>query len=129
MNSIVSLNTDTLGDTTNQSQIHARTTEEDITRQEETADGLEQAQREAIVDLLLLSRYMDNYPALQEDNVFNEEVESFDWDSGTHLEDYVKNVTSRVRNIRSSKDARISFLESVSERLQDLDVKGRALEL
>ncbi len=100
-----------------------------FTKQEETSDGLEQIQREAIIDLLLLCRYADNHLALMEDSIFDEEVESFHWDSGTHLEGYIQEATSRVRNIRSSTDARGSFLESVSERLQEGEVKDRALDL
>ncbi len=96
---------------------------------EAPSDGLNQKQREAIIDLLLLCTYADNHLALVEDAFLKAETDVFDWDSDQSVEAYVDSVTPKVRIVRSEDDSRREFIREVAAKLDSTSVKTKALEL
>lgn len=95
----------------------------------EASDGLNQPQREGIVELLLLAMYADNKLELNEENVLRREIQSFDWHSGVYLDGFVSEATARVRLVRINDEQRQHFLLRVGKKLADREVKERALRL
>ncbi len=96
---------------------------------EAPSDGLNQKQREAIIDLLLLCMYADNHLALTEDHVLKAEVDAFDWKSEQSIEAYVDSITPKVRRIRSEGESRRDFISEIGNRLDSSSVKTKAFEL
>ena len=96
---------------------------------EESSDELNQDQREAIVDLLLLAMYADNKLTFKEDEFFKAETHRFAWDSVLTLDNYIDDATVKVRNALQAAMDRKEFLASIAARLSDPNVRDRALEL
>ncbi len=96
---------------------------------EAPSDGLNQKQREAIIDLLLLCTYADNHLALSEDHVLKAEVDAFDWKSEQSVDTYVDGITPKVRRIRSEGESRRDFIRDIGNRLDSTSVKTKAYKL
>lgn len=90
-------------------------------------DGLEQKEREAILDLLLYCTYADNHLSLAEDKIIEQEIERFTWDSGTDIDIYINGATDRARRAISDRQARDGFLSQIRERLTSERAIERAL--
>lgn len=97
--------------------------------QRASSDGLAQPQREAIVDLLVLSMYIDNALSLSEEAVMDDHISAFSWEENSDVEDYVDRTVARARNIKSSPSATAELLESISERLDDYEKRLNAADL
>lgn len=91
--------------------------------------ALEQLEREAIVDLLLLAVYVDNHLSLSESKVFDESTDSMGWESETSIYVYLDHATHRVRNVRGNDEAIIELIGYVSERLKSAEARKRAMAL
>jgi hypothetical protein len=100
-----------------------------FSRDEVEADGLDQAQREAIIDLLLLATFSDDYVDLSERTIVDKTVERFNWDSPISVDDYIQSSTARAKEAGSSKQSRECFLVDISQRLGTKEHKYRALRL
>lgn len=94
-----------------------------------SSDGLNQKQREALIDFLLLCTYADNHLSLAEDNVLKAETERFNWKSGQSVEDYIDGVTPKVRQVHNEEESRRAFIGDISDRLDTLRMKAKAIEL
>jgi hypothetical protein len=92
-------------------------------------DGLNQPQREAIVDLLNYCMYADNFVFLAEDRFITDTVAKFNWDSKVPFDQFVLKSTDNARNVRESQVYRDQFLASIRDRLGTTVVKGKALGL
>jgi hypothetical protein len=92
-------------------------------------DGLNQPQREAIVDLLNYCMYADNFVFLAEDRFITDTVAKFNWDSKVPFDQFVLRSTDNARNARESQVYRDQFLASIRDRLGTAAVKGKALGL
>ena len=92
-------------------------------------DGLTQAQREAIVDLLNYCMYADNLIFLAEDRLIADTVAKFNWDSKVPFDQFDVKSVSNARNARESQVYRDQFLASINDRLGTAAVKGQALDL
>jgi hypothetical protein len=90
---------------------------------------LQQAEREAVIDLLLLAVYVDDHLSLSESSEFDAATDSMGWDSSTGPSVYICNATARARVARSSEAATAQYIAFVSERLKSAGSKERALEL
>lgn len=88
-----------------------------------------QAEREAILDLLLLAIYVDDHLSLSETREFDDAADSMGWDSSTGPSVYICNATDRARTARTSDELTADFIAYVSERLSSHGSKERALEL
>lgn len=92
-------------------------------------DGLEQGQREAIIDLLLLAMHSDNHLAISEKEVLEDQIGAFDWRSGSSVEIYVEEATARVREADETDEGRAGLFTELAERLGTEDAKVFALDL
>ena len=98
-------------------------------KEETPRDGLNQPQREAIVDLLNYCMYADNFVFLAEDRFITDTVAKFNWDSKVPFDQFVLRSTDNARNARESQVYREKFLASIRDRLETAAVKGKALDL
>src|ERR1700758_1873707 len=92
-------------------------------------DGLTQAQREAIVDLLNYCMYADNFVFLAEDRLITDTVAKFNWDPKVPFDQFDARSIGNARNARESQVYRDQFLASINDRLGTAAVKGQALDL
>jgi hypothetical protein len=98
-------------------------------KSEAPKDGLTQAQREAIVDLLNYCMYADNLVFLAEDRLIADTVAKFNWDPKIPFDQFDARSVGNARNARESQVYRDQFLASISERLGTAEVKRNALGL
>ena len=87
-----------------------------------------QAQREAMVDLLLWSMYADRRIALPENDHLDQLPESLPWDAVTPFSVYVGAALARVRDVLSDPVLADRFLDDIYERLGTGDMRRRAHE-
>jgi len=92
-------------------------------------DGLNQPQREAIIDLLNYCMYADGFVFLAEDRFITDTVSKFNWDSKVPFDQFVLRSTDNARNAQESQVYRDQFLASIRDRLETTAVKGKALGL
>ena len=92
-------------------------------------DGLNQPQREAIVDLLNYCMYADDFVMLAEDRLIADTVAKFNWDPKIPFDQFDARSIGNARNARESQVYRDQFLTSIRDRLGTAAVKGRALDL
>ena len=98
-------------------------------KEEAPRDGLNQPQREAIVDLLNYCMYADNFVFLSEDRFITDTVAKFNWDSNVPFDQFVLRSTNNARTASESQVYRDQFLASIRDRLGTDAVKGKALDL
>lgn len=96
---------------------------------EPARDGLEQPQREALIDLLLLAMYADNHLALSEKEQLEGQLQTFDWRSGTTPDIYIEEATAKVRAADKADDTRDEFIGDISTRLATADARELGLAL
>ncbi|EDY84883.1 hypothetical protein VDG1235_4517 [Verrucomicrobiia bacterium DG1235] len=87
--------------------------------QPETASDWNQDQREALVDLLYLSIYVDNHISLLEEKKVEEELKRADWDGPTSSILYVQDAVTRGRNAKSDPAYKAEYLNSIANRLDE----------
>lgn len=92
-------------------------------------DAFTQGEREAIVDLLLLSIYSDNHISYAESVELEDSIKNMGWESDIPSETYIQTATARARSARISETATNDFLEFIATRLESPPAKTRALEL
>ncbi|MBT63052.1 MAG: hypothetical protein CML13_07555 [Puniceicoccaceae bacterium] len=71
---------------------------------------LQQAEREAIIDLLLMAIYVDQHLSLAETKEFDHAADSLGWDSSTGSSVYICNATDRARTARISEELTADFI-------------------
>lgn len=94
----------------------------------EEGDGLQQEEREALIDLLLYCEFADNHLSLAEDKVLQDEAAQFSWDSVLDRDSYISSAVSRVRTARTNKLDE-GFLKNATSRLQSSYAKATARSL
>jgi hypothetical protein len=92
-------------------------------------DGLTQAQREAIVDLLNYCMYADNLIFIAEDRFITDTAAKFNWESKVPFDQFDVRSIDNARNARENEGYRERFLASIRDRLDTAAVKGQALDL
>lgn len=90
---------------------------------------LNQPQREAILDLLLLGTYADGAVRLSESERVYDLLSPCGWDSYQDPREYSQTAISRARGAVESADTLPIFLADVSARLANEDAKKLALAL
>ena len=98
-------------------------------KSEAPKDGLIQAQREAIVDLLNYCMYADDRVFLAEDRLIADTVAKFNWDPKIPFDQFDARSIGNARNARESQVYRDQFLASIRDRLDTAAVKGQAMDL
>lgn len=75
-------------------------------------DTLDQPSREALVELLLLSLYLDDHLSLAEDETLNKGLAAIGWESQIPRETFILQTFSKVRSVAASPIESDAFLVS-----------------
>lgn len=94
-----------------------------------TDDGLTQAGREAIVDLLHYGVYVDKHIALAEDKMVEDTARKLNWDPKVSFDYYEGKSIGEVARIGNDEAARGEFFQSIRERLPKTEDRKRAFDL
>jgi Tellurite resistance protein TerB len=90
---------------------------------------LNQGQREAIFDFLLLATYADNSLKLSEEQRLYELISGLGWESYQQPTEYADTATARVRAAAESNAGMQAFLAKLSERLATPEARVFAIAL
>ena len=93
----------------------------------EEARNLNQEQREALIDLLLLGVYADNLISIAENQFLEDEVQELHWESGISLNAYFANAFHKVRDAREDEAQRRELIRDIGRRLGDEESKRGVL--
>ncbi|MGD1909962.1 MAG: TerB family tellurite resistance protein [Rivularia sp. (in: cyanobacteria)] len=88
-----------------------------------------QDEREAIIELMIMTMYSDKNIKLAEDEVIKEYASNIKWESPLSLEFYLGKVTPKIRTALEDKEKTTAFLEEVSTRIENEAVKSQVLKL
>ncbi len=78
-----------------------------------------QSQREALVDLLYLSVYIDNHLSLIEEKKVEDELKNAEWDGPQSSILYVESAINRARDAKSNATVKAEYLSSIADRLDE----------
>ncbi len=92
-------------------------------------DGLNQEQREAIVDILNYAMFSDNNIALSEDKFIADTESKMTWAPHIDFDIYEEQSIGFVRRAKDDRSYRPEFFDSVKRRLGDANTKEKALDL
>jgi hypothetical protein len=93
-----------------------------------TVPTLEQSQREAIVDLLILGIYADRRISLAEQDFLEQTIASMGWDEFNAASVYQQRAWANVRASLNRTDATDRLLTTIRERLSAVEVMQYAIE-
>ena len=89
----------------------------------------EQSQKEAIVELLIMTMYIDKSLKLEEDEAIKKYIETLQWESHMSVEYYLGIATAKVRKAVETPEKIRSFLEDVSNRVETVELKKQVLQI
>ena len=92
-------------------------------------DGFSQQEREAIIDVILLSMYADNKLDLGEQDILHQHTGSLSWDSGTYVDIYVNQAIGVTRQGLATEEGTTRLIQSIADRLDSDDAKQRVMEI
>ena len=92
-------------------------------------DGLTQDQREAMIDLLLLATYSDEFVDANEDRVLGRVTERFNWDRNLSVEEYINASTTQAKEAHTSEESIDAFIRDIGSRLDNKEQRYEALRL
>lgn len=90
---------------------------------------LDQSQREALFDFLLLATYADNSLKLSEERRLYELISGLGWQSFQEPTEYADTATAHVRAAAESESATQAFLAKLNTRLNTPEAKVFALAI
>jgi hypothetical protein len=90
---------------------------------------MDQPQREAIFDFLVLAMFADSNLKLKEDEQLYQLAHALGWESPRDPEEYAKLATARVRAAVETDGGVEPFLAKLSVRLRNEEARRKALEL
>ena len=96
---------------------------------EKTNDGLTQAAREAVVDMLHYVMYADKHISDREDQFIEDAARAFNWDPKISYEYYEGKSTGAVTRALSDPAASVTLFESIKARLPRKADRELALKL
>lgn len=82
-------------------------------------DPSAQTQREALLDLLVWTMYVDHHLALTEREKIEQDAESMPWAGNISLGDFLDSAIVRARDVLAGKRTGDEYLKDISERLGD----------
>ncbi|MEM7727462.1 MAG: hypothetical protein AAF208_14025 [Cyanobacteria bacterium P01_A01_bin.45] len=88
-----------------------------------------QDEREAIIELMMMTMYSDNFLKLSEDDFINEYVNSLKWESPLSVEYYFGKATAQVRSALEDVQKKDDFLKNINNRIQREEVKLMVLKV
>lgn len=87
-----------------------------------------QNEREAIIELMMMTMYSDKTLKLAEDEVIRQYA-SIKWESPLSLEFYFGKVTPRIRKALGDAEKMNAFLKDINTRIESEEVKSQVLQL
>ena len=94
-----------------------------------STDKSEQSQKEAIVELLIMTMYADKTLKIEEDEAIKRYIETLEWKSPMSVEYYLGIVTAKVRKALESPEKIHCFLEDISDRVKTVELKKQVLQI
>jgi len=89
-------------------------------------DDWTQVQREAFLDLLILTAFADDYFSRSEKEWIEDSTTQFSWESETSVETYGDTIIDKVESFEKDVEQE-DLLKSIALRLEEKSVKRRAL--
>lgn len=100
-----------------------------LTLSEIAKQDLTQNEREAIIELMMMTMYSDKNLKLAEDELIQEYVSNIKWESPLSLEFYFGKITPKIRTALQDKSKMNTFLKDINNRLESEAVKSQVLQL
>ena len=94
-----------------------------------STDKSEQSQKEAIVELLIMTMYADKNLKIEEDEAIKRYIETLEWKSPMSVEYYLGIATAKVRKALESPEKIHCFLEDISDRVKTVELKKQVLQI
>ncbi|KST67325.1 tellurite resistance TerB family protein [Mastigocoleus testarum] len=94
-----------------------------------STDKSEQSQKEAIVELLIMTMYADKTLKIEEDEAIKRYIETLEWKSPMSVEYYLGIAIAKVRKALESPEKIHCFLEDISDRVKTSDLKKQVLQI
>jgi len=95
----------------------------------QSSDGMTQAAREAIVDLLHFGVFADKHIALAEDKMVEATARTLNWDSKISFDYYEGKSIGEVRRVGSDEKERAEFFLTIRKRLPKVEDRTLAFKL
>lgn len=89
----------------------------------------QQIEREAIIELMLMTMYIDKSLKLSEDEVLNKYLSGISWESPFSIQQFLGLATAKVRNALADKDKMKAFLEDINSKFTSSTIKQQAFEI
>lgn len=89
---------------------------------------LRQAEREALVDLLVWTMFVDRRIAISEQNMLLREAGELPWESLVSVENYIDGATGRARDVLGNAAAEERYLADIAARLSEPSARAQAIE-
>jgi hypothetical protein len=89
---------------------------------------ISQPQREAVIDLLLWTMYIDKRLALPETERIDQVPEEMAWEAVTPFPQYINTTVARVREVLSDTDRAEALLDDIYARLGTEPMRRRAFD-
>lgn len=86
-----------------------------------------QAQREALIDLLVWTMFVDRHVASMEEAQIRKEAAGLPWEGIRSIESFIDASMRRTRDVLGSEDAERAYLDDIHERLADGPARQQAL--
>ncbi|PIE25314.1 MAG: hypothetical protein CSA62_01370 [Planctomycetota bacterium] len=96
-------------------------------KDQQAAQQRDQAQGEALIDLLVWTMFVDRHVASVEAQQIRKEAEDLHWDGHHSLDRFIDNSVKRVRDILGSETAEEAYLDDIYLRLANAGMRLRAL--
>lgn len=95
-------------------------------QKENSSDNYTQDEREALLEIILLSTYIDNHLDLSEKKIIESEVKSLAWESVTPVENFISEKIGGIRNANNHESFKKEILTSIQKRLFSEESKKSA---
>ncbi len=92
-------------------------------------DGYSQAQREALLDLLVFCMCADRRIEFAEQDLLEDQTGRFSWDSVTAVEAFIKQSRKRADQAHLSEESRAAYAADINKRLQTNELRTDAISL
>lgn len=89
---------------------------------------LRQPEREALLDLLVWTMFVDRHITVQEHNALLREAGALPWESLVSVANYIDGATGRARDVLGREDAEENYLADITSRLAEPAARAQAIE-
>ncbi len=86
-----------------------------------------QSEREAVIELMIITMYSDKSLKVAEEDMINQYLESITWESGVSKEQFLAKTFPKVRNAITDKQKIRVLLEDINSRIGSDEMKSQLL--